>query len=128
MFCLKLGVNFMVKLKVLGGDFLDGDGEIKYGSFVLKNKETLIEETIPITELENIEIAGKENTSKIIKEAIQLGASFLLGNGLLGLLVLPTSTSDIIFVAKLKDGRIFIGMTDKKEFDKLKIAAFNNSW
>lgn len=48
----------MAKVKVLAGDFLEGDGQCSWGSLTLKTKEhSWVGETIPLNQLDTVDIA-----------------------------------------------------------------------
>ena len=56
----------MAKIKVHAGDFLEGDSQYSFGSLILKTKEhNFLGETIPITELELVDIASEENVKSL---------------------------------------------------------------
>ena len=117
----------MAKVKVLAGDFLEGNGEYSWGSLVLKTKEhSWAGETIPLTKLETVEIATEESVKKI-GGTVGWGAAgaVILGPvGLLAGLLLGGKKKEITFVAKFKDGRKLLAQTDSKTFTKLQAAVF----
>ncbi len=117
----------MAKVKVLAGDFLKGNGEYSWGSLVLKTKEhSWVGETIPLTQLETVEIATEESVKKI-GGTVGWGAAgaVILGPvGLLAGLLLGGKKKEITFVAKFKDDRKLLAQTDSKTFTKLQAAVF----
>jgi len=117
----------MAKIKVHAGDFLEGDDQYSFGSLILKTKEhSFIGETIPITELETVEIATEESVKKI-GGTIGWGAAgaVILGPvGLLAGLLLGGKKKEVTFVARFKDGRKLLATTDSKTFTKLQAAVF----
>lgn len=117
----------MAKVKVHAGDFLEGDGQLSFGSLKLRTKaHRILGETIPLTELESVEIATEESVKKIggtvgwgVAGAVILGPVGLLAGLLLG-----GKKKEITFVARFKDGRKLLASTDSKTFTKLQAAAF----
>jgi hypothetical protein len=117
----------VAKIKVHAGDFLEGDGQYGFGSLTLRTKEhSFIGETIPVTELETVEIATEESVKKI-GGTIGWGAAgaVILGPvGLLAGLLLGGKKKEVTFVARFKDGRKLLATTDSKTFTKLQAAVF----
>jgi len=117
----------MANVKVHAGDFLEGDGEYNFGSLTLKTKEhNFLGETIPITELETVEIATEESVKKL-GGTIGWGAAgaVILGPvGLLAGLLLGGKKKQVTFTVKFKDGRKLLASTDSKTFTKLQAAVF----
>ncbi len=117
----------MAKVKVHAGDFLEGDGQFSFGSLVLKTKEhSFLGETIPITELDVVDVATEENVKKL-GGTVGWGAAgaLILGPvGLLAGLLLGGKKKQVTFVAKFKDGRKLLASTDSKTFTKLQAAVF----
>ena len=117
----------MAKVKVLAGDFLKGDGQFGFGSLTLKTKKhRIVGETIPITELEDVEVATEENVKKL-GGTVGWGAAGALVFGPVGLLaglLLGGNNKQVTFVAKFKDGRKLLAITDSKTFTKLQAAVF----
>lgn len=82
----------MAKVKVLAGDFLEGDGQCSWGSLTLKTKEhSWVGETIPLNQLDTVDIATEESVKKIggtvgwgAAGAVILGPVGLLAGLLLG--------------------------------------------
>lgn len=119
----------MAKVKVLAGDFLESDGEYSWGSLKLKTKEhSWVGETIPLNQLDTVDIATEESVKKI-GGTVGWGAAgaVILGPvGLLAGLLLGGKKKEVTFVAKFKDGRKLMASTDSKTFTKLQAAVFNN--
>ena len=117
----------MAKIKVHAGDFLEGDNQYSFGSLILKTKEhNFLGETIPITELELVDIASEENVKKLggtvgwgVAGAVILGPVGLLAGLLLG-----GKKKEVTFIAKFKDGRKLLATTDNKTFTKLQATVF----
>ncbi|MBL4783610.1 MAG: hypothetical protein JKX92_15365 [Porticoccaceae bacterium] len=117
----------MAKVKVHAGDFLEGDSQYSFGSLILKTKEhSFLGETIPITELETVEVASEESIKKL-GGTVGWGAAgaLILGPvGLLAGLLLGGKKKEITFIAKFKDGRKLLASTDSKTFTKLQASVF----
>jgi hypothetical protein len=117
----------MAKVTVHAGDFLKGDGQFSFGSLILKTTEhSWIGETIPINQLETVEVASEESVKKI-GGTIGWGAAGALVLGPVGLLaglLLGGNKKEITFVAKFKDGRKLLATTDSGTFTKLQAAVF----
>jgi len=117
----------MAKIKVYAGDFLEGDSQYSFDSLILKTKEhSFLGETIPITELETVDIATEESVKKLggtvgwgVAGAVILGPVGLLAGLLLG-----GKKKEVTFIAKFKDGRKLLASTDSKTFTKLQAAVF----
>ena len=117
----------MATIKVLAGDFLEGDGQYSWGSFSLKTeKHPWAGEIIPLNQLDTVDIATEENVKKIggtvgwgVAGAVILGPVGLLAGLLLG-----GKKKEVTFVAKFKDGRKLMASTDSKTFTKLQAAVF----
>ena len=116
----------MAKIKVLAGDFLEGDSQYSSGSLILKTKEhSFLGETIPITELETVDIATEESVKKLggtVGWAVA-GAVILGPVGLLAGLLLGGKKKEVTFIAKFRDGRKLLASTDSKTFTTLLFAA-----
>lgn len=117
----------MPKIKVHAGDFLEGDSQYSFGLLILRTKEhSIIGETIPITELETVDIASEESVKKL-GETIGWGAAgaVILGPvGLLAGLLMGGKKKEVTFIGKFKDGRKLLASTDSKTFTKLQAAVF----
>ena len=118
----------MAKIKVLAGDFLEGDGMFSSNIFLLKTekKKSWGGEAIPLDQLETIEIATEENVKKIggtVGWGVA-GAALLGPVGLLAGVLLGGKKKEVTFVAKFKDGRKLFASTDSKTFTKLQAAVF----
>jgi len=120
----------MAKITVHAGDFLKGNGDYHFGSFVLHTEKTrghLVGEAIHNSQLELIEAASEESVKKL-GGAIGWGAAgaVILGPvGLLAGLLLGGKKKEVTFVAKFKDGRKLLATTDSKTYTKLMAAVFN---
>ena len=118
----------MAKIKVHAGDFLTTpDGKSHFGSMTLMTKEhSWMGETIPFTQLEELEVASEESVKKIGGTAGWGTVGFLaLGPvGMLAGLLLGGKKTEVTFVAKFKDGRKLMATTDSKTYTKMKAALF----
>ena len=117
----------MAKVKIHAGDFLKQDGEYSFGSLILKTTaHNFLGETIPITELETVEVATEESVKKL-GGTVGWGAAggLILGPvGLLAGLLLGGKKKEVTFIAKFKDGRKLLASTDSKTFTKLQASVF----
>lgn len=117
----------MAKIKVHGGDFLKGDGQLSLGSLVLRTPaHNIAGESIPLSRLSLVDIATEANVKKL-GGTVGWGAvgSVLFGPvGLLAGLLAGGRGKEVTFVAQFKDGRKLLATTDNKTFIKIKAAAF----
>jgi hypothetical protein len=117
----------MAKITVHAGDFLKGEGQLSFGSLVLKTEaHPWVGEGIHLTQLEMVDTASEENVKKL-GGTIGWGAAgaVLLGPvGLLAGLLLGGRKKEVTFVARFKDGRKLLGTTDSTTYTKLKAAVF----
>ena len=117
----------MAKVTVQVGDFLKGEGQFSFGSFILRTEaHPWMGEAIPLTELEVVDVASEENVKKL-GGTVGWGAAgaVLLGPvGLLAGLLLGGKKKEVTFVAKFKDGRKLLATTDSGTYTKLQAAVF----
>lgn len=117
----------MATIKIHAGDFLEGDSIYSFGALSLRTEQhRFLGETIPLDQLDSIELASEENVKRL-GGAIGWGAAgaVLLGPvGLLAGLLAGGRKKQVTFVAKLKDGRKMLATTDNKTFTKLQAACF----
>ena len=117
----------MAKITVHAGDFIEGKGQISFGSMVLKTKEkNWVGEGIPFSDIDEIEKASEDAVKRVggtlgwgVAGAVVLGPVGLLAGLLAG-----GRGKDVTFVAKLKDGRKLLATTDAKTFTKMVAANF----
>ncbi|MEB0042491.1 hypothetical protein [Pseudomonas sp. MH10] len=109
----------MAKIKVLAGDFLQGEGEYQAGVITV---ETSLHPwpgiTIPISSVKSLEIATTGSNKKI-EDAISLGLAGALVLGPFGAaagVILAGKETEITFWVTLKDGRKLLGATDDKTY------------
>lgn len=117
----------VASIKVLAGDWGKGSGQFMLNSFALPKPEGFLAfETVPMSEMQTMEIATEESVKRaggtIGWGAV--GAAALGPVGLLAGLLLGGRGKDVVFVARLKDGRKFLARTDSKTFAKIQAAAF----
>jgi hypothetical protein len=117
----------MAKIKVHAGDFLKGEGQLSFGSLVLKTQaHPWVGETISLASLEMVDTASEENVKKV-GGTIGWGAAgaVLLGPvGLLAGLLLGGRKKEVTFVARFKDGRKLLATTDSGTYTKIRAAVF----
>lgn len=119
--------------RIHAGDFLEGsDGIIMFGQLILPTKQGLIfkkEERVPESELEEVEIATEQSVKRLSGTVgWGLAGGVLLGPaGLLAGLLLGGRDKEVTFVARLHDGRKFLGTTDNGTYIKLKAATLKNT-
>ena len=116
----------MATIKVLAGDFPEGNWVCSNDSFTIRKKHSMVMETIPFTQLDTVNNATEESVKEVggtvgwgVAGAVLLGPIGLLGGLLLG-----GNKKEVTFVAKFKDGRKLMASTDSKTFTKLQAAVF----
>jgi len=112
----------MAKIKVLAGDFLQGDGEYICGAIRL---ETPLHPWPGIhiqgNALKSVGVASKASTKKV-EDAIGLGLAGALMLGPMGAaagLMLAGEETEVTFWATLKDGRKFLAATDDQTYRRI---------
>jgi hypothetical protein len=112
----------MSKVKVLAGDFLQGDGEYHSG---LLNVETPLYPwpgiKIPVTSVKSIEVATTGSNKKL-EDAISLGLAGALVLGPLGAaagVFLASEEIEVTFWVTLKDGRRLLAATDDRTYREI---------
>lgn len=117
----------MSTITVHAGDFLKGDATLAFDNvIILRTEANFLGETIPLSQLETVEIATEETVKKL-GGTIGWGAvgGIIFGPaGLLAGLLLGGKKKEITFVARFKDGRKLLATTDNPTYIKLKAAAF----
>ncbi len=119
--------DYMAKIKVHAGDFLEGVGTLSFGVLNLKTKEKKFSgENILLTELKSVELATEENVKKVggtigwgVAGALILGPAGLLAGLLMG-----GRSKEVTFIAVFKDGRKLLATTDNKSFTRLQASVF----
>jgi hypothetical protein len=110
------------RIDVIAGDFKNGnDSQYVRGKFLMKHQGRFIRETIPVSQLEKIELATEEAVISIGGAAgWGLAGSVLLGPaGLLAGLILGGRGKDSTFICIFKDGRKFLGSASASVFNEL---------
>ncbi|WP_426139284.1 hypothetical protein [Pseudomonas sp. DWP3-1-2] len=109
----------MAKIKVLAGDFLQGDGEYFSGNIRI---ETPLHPwpgiRISGEALQSVEVASQVS-SKRVDDAIGLGLAGALMLGPVGAaagLMLAGQDTEVTFWATLKDGKKFLAATDDQTY------------
>jgi hypothetical protein len=112
----------MAKIKVLAGDFLQGEGEYISGAIRI---ETPLHPWPGITfsgkTLKSVEVASQSSSTKV-DDAIGLGLAGALMLGPVGAaagLMLAGEETEVTFWATLKDGRKFLAATDDQTYHKI---------
>ena len=118
----------MGNLKVLGGNFLTGDGSnFSRGRFRLRTPaHSFLGEVISRSQLLSLEIATEENV-KNVGGTVGWGAAGLVMLGPVGLLagaLLGGRKKQVTFVARFKDGRRLLATTDSGTYKDLLAANF----
>lgn len=117
----------MATIKIHAGDFLKGDSFFNRDTLRLRTKDhSFLGENIALSQLETVEVASEESVKKI-GGTLGWGAAgaVLLGPlGLLAGLMLGGRKKEVTFVAKLKDGRKFMGTTDNTTYTQMQAAIF----
>ncbi len=119
--------DYMAKIKVHAGDFLEGVGTLSFGVLNLKTKEKKFSgENILLTQLKSVELATEENVKKVggtigwgVAGALILGPAGLLAGLLMG-----GRSKEVTFIAVFKDGRKLLATTDNKSFTRLQASVF----
>ena len=117
----------MAKVTVHAGDFLKGDGQLFLGRLVLPtDAHPFAGETIPLTDLETVDVASEEAVKKLggtvgwgVAGAVLLGPVGLLAGLLAG-----GRKKEVTFVARFRDGRKLLATADNKTFIQIQAAAF----
>jgi hypothetical protein len=112
----------MAKIKILAGDFPEGNCDYSWGDFNFG----FLSKNISDKQLDTVEIATEESVKRIggtvgwgVAGAVILGPVGLLAGLLLG-----GKSKDITFIAKFKNGKKFMASTDNKTFTKLQAVTF----
>lgn len=113
--------------EIHAGDFKKGkEHQYVAGKLVMKNEGKFFREDIPVTEIEELDVASEESVKRL-GGAVGWGAvgAMLLGPvGLLAGLLAGGKGKDVTFVCKLKDGRRFIATAPSKVYTELSAVLF----
>jgi len=118
----------MSKVKIIAGDFKNGDAQYSVGSFsaMRSNEHWFWGESLSIKDFESIEVASEESVKKL-GGTVGWGAVGALALGPIGLLaglMLGGKGKDVTFIALHKDGRKFMATTDAKTYTKIQAGMF----
>lgn len=118
------------RFTVHAGDFRKGnDHQLLRGRLLMKRPKGFFRETLPLNEVEAVEIASEESVKRLAG-TIGWGAvgGVILGPvGLLAGLLAGGRGKDVTFVCRLKDGRKFLATAPAKLFTELQAATFSSS-
>jgi len=108
----------MATIQVLAGDFLQGDGEYRNGSFRLKTAfNTSPGVVLKASAFKTLEIATQDSVAN--KDALGFGiaGAMLLGpvGAIAGYLMAGTQT-EVTFIGTFKDGRQLLAATDSQTY------------
>lgn len=113
----------MAKIKVLAGDFPEGNAEFSLGEFNFSS----FTENVSAKTLVAVEVATEESVKKV-GGTVGWGAAgaVILGPvGLLAGLLLGGKSKEVTLVAKFKNGKKILATTDMKTYNKIQSYAFN---
>lgn len=118
----------MATIEIHAGDFAKGSAKYSFSSisFPWEPGDGFFGKSVKPSEIESVDIASEESVKRL-GGSIGWGAvgAVILGPvGLLAGLLAGGMGKDVTFVAKLKDGRKFLGTTDSKTFTSLKSLVF----
>lgn len=118
----------MASIKIHAGDFPKVTAKVVFSNiaFPWQQGDGWSGKTIPLSDLAEVEKASEEAVKKIggtVGWGV-VGATLLGPVGLLAGLLAGGKGTEVTFVAKLKDGRKFLGSTDAKTFTKIQAAVF----
>lgn len=101
----------MSKITILAGDFPSGNGHFSFRNFTLPGDSNhYLCETVSINQLESFNRINKEMVA-------------MLGVSEHTMHILDNLTQDqVLFMARLKDKRRFVGVSDKRTFEKMNMA------
>lgn len=115
-------------IEILAGDFIPGKNhQFLNRAFVLQRPGKLLRETIPVTDVQSMDIANEENT-KTLAGSIGMGVAgaALLGPvGLLAGVLAGGNKKTVTFICTFKDGRRFMGTTSTKVYAQIQAACFS---
>lgn len=112
----------MATIKVLAGDFLQGNGEFRFGILTLVTPlHPWPGISLKHSDIKRLEVAS-EASSTNLEGALGLGLAGALVLGPVGAaagLMLAREEKEITFLATLKDGRTLMGATDDKTYQRI---------
>lgn len=114
--------DFMTRLTVRSGDFLQGEGEYRNGSLTLKTPRSPSPgERISLARISDLKLSSLES-SRSLGTALGWGVAGALVAGPVGLLAglwLGGKEEEATFLATFKDGRKLLAVTDGKTWSKI---------
>jgi hypothetical protein len=112
----------MAKIKVLAGDFLQGDGEYRSGTITLVTAlHPWPGVSLKQSDIKHMEIASEASSTKM-ENALGLGLAGALVLGPVGAaagMIFASEQKEITFMITLKDGRKLLAATDDKTFQRI---------
>jgi hypothetical protein len=115
------------RFEVHAGDFKKGkDHQLVGGELIMKRPNKFFRESIPLKQIETLEMASEESVKRIGGTVgWGIAGGVLLGPiGLLAGLVAGGKGKNVTFVCQLKDGRKFLATASSKIFTELTAAVF----
>ncbi|EJM00609.1 hypothetical protein PMI18_03017 [Pseudomonas sp. GM102] len=120
----------MAKIIVLAGDFPQGDGEYYSGTITLKTAlKPRVGKSFSVSEFKDLTVQNTDS-NKNIKSAIGLGiaGAMLLGPvGAIAGYLLAGKSTEVTFMATLKDGGKLLAATDCDTYRDISERALNKS-
>ncbi|UVM48527.1 MULTISPECIES: hypothetical protein [unclassified Pseudomonas] len=120
----------MAKITVLAGDFPQCDGEYHSGTITLKTAlKPRLGKSFPVSEFKDLTVQNTES-NKNIKSAIGLGiaGAMLLGPvGAIAGYLLAGNSTEVTFMATLKDGGKLLAATDCDTYRDISAHALKKS-
>ncbi|CAD7351601.1 hypothetical protein X12_003531 [Xanthomonas arboricola] len=118
----------MASVNIHAGDFPKGKATLMFGVLSLpwQMGDGLTAKSISLSDLESVDIATEESVKRLggtIGWGV-VGATLLGPVGLLAGLLAGGRKTEVTFVAKLKDGRKFLGSSDSSTYKKIAAATF----
>jgi hypothetical protein len=112
----------MAKIKVLAGDFLQGDGQYRSGTITLVTAlHPWPGVSLKQSDIKHMEIASEASSTKM-ENALSLGLAGALMLGPVGAaagMIFASEQKEITFMVTLKDGRRLLAATDDKTYQRL---------
>lgn len=107
----------MAKIEVLSGDFLQGTGEYRHGTFRLKTVFNSAGVDVKASAFKSLEIASESPVANRDALGYGLAGAMLLGpvGALAGYLIAGTENA-VTFIGTFKDGRQLMAATDSATY------------
>lgn len=118
----------MSSIKVHAGDFAEGKADMSFSAitFAWEAGDGFTGKRVRLDEIAEVDKASEESVKRF-GGTVGWGAvgALILGPvGMLAGLLIGGKSTDVTFVAKLKDGRKFLATSDAKTYTKLQAAVF----